>query len=151
MVQLQQQINELETIINIGFPKLAQLVRSYSNLLSEVRAAKVFSDKIEEVYSLAPDISQYNTIFVNSLQNDYTRISRSLEQFTTLDVAEKGSIDWILVEIRDQLNDLQRNMPTQQYQLKQILQKVSTQYSDMERILSKLLEKILKDFEQLPN
>lgn len=147
MIQLQQQVNELERTINAGFPKLAQLVRSYSNLLSEVRGAKVFSDKLSELYSLAPNISQYNSLFSNSLQSDYTRISRILEQFTSLDVSEKGSIDRILFEIRDQLQNLQRFDPSQQDRLKEVLQKISTQYSDMEGILSKLLEKILKDFE----
>ena len=67
MKELQNRVTELDQIVKVGFPKLAQLVRSYSNLLSEVRGAKVFSDKMAELYSLAPNISQYNSILSPSI------------------------------------------------------------------------------------
>ncbi|HAC63793.1 MAG TPA: hypothetical protein DCF68_09700 [Cyanothece sp. UBA12306] len=149
LTDLKDKISLLENKINTGFPKLASLIRFYSRLISDVRIAGALSDKMAELYGLVPEIGTYTTTFTSSLQSDYSRISSSINQINSLDVEEKGSLDRILVEIRDQIQNLKRVSTNEHEKIKEILQKISTQYSDMESILSSLLEKILASFNQL--
>jgi hypothetical protein len=80
-------------------------------------------------------------------QNDYSRISSSISQLPSLDISEKGRLDAKLSMIRDLVRDMKNINQDDTPNIKRILDDISTQYSDVESILSELVERILKSLE----
>lgn len=150
LILIQGKIDTLEEKFNTGFPELSRLVRSYSRLISDVRIAGALSDKAAELYGIAPQVAPvFTSMFANDRQNDYARISSSISQIPELDVSEKGKLEERLVIIRDYIRDLKNSEQSDVKNIKRLLDSISTQYADIESILSKLLERILLSLEPL--
>lgn len=148
ITSIQEKVNDLEENFNKGFPELARLIRSYSRLISDVRIAGALSDKAAEIYGLAPDLApRFTTMFANDRQNDYSRISSSISQLPSLDVSQKGRLEAKLSMIRDLVRDMKNINQDDIRNIKRILDDISTQYSDVESILSELAERILNSLE----
>lgn len=143
---LQKKVVNLEQLIAIGFPKLAQLIRSYSSLISEVKVSKALADKVAELTDFA-EITKFASLFINQLESNHGRISTSISQLSSPDVSEKGMVDAKLISIRDTLRDLKNLDKTDLKTMKQYFDRISTDYADVEGSLSRLLEKILTGFE----
>ncbi|NEQ64475.1 MAG: hypothetical protein F6K21_03035 [Symploca sp. SIO2D2] len=145
---IEEKISKLEGKIKISFPELARLVRSYAQLISDVRIAGALSDKAAELYGIAPDsASTFTTMFANDIQSEYSRISSSISQLPSLDVSEQGQLQAKLSIIRDLVRDMKNADQDDVKNIKRILDSISTQYSDIESILSELLERILVSLE----
>ena len=52
---LKQQVKELEERIQLGFPQLASLTKSYADVSASVRVAKALSDKNHELLGFLQD------------------------------------------------------------------------------------------------
>lgn len=147
---LQKKVASLEQLVTIGFPKMAQLIRSYSSLISEIKVSKALADKMSELTILAPRLTEMDMIvsgFINQLENNHGRISANVSQLSSPDVSEKGIVEVKLNNVRDTLRDLKNLDKTDLKTMKQCFDRISTDYADVEGSLSRLLEKILTGFE----
>jgi hypothetical protein len=147
---LQKKMASLEKAVTVGFPKMAQLIRAYSSLISEIKVSKALADKMSELTILAPRLTEIDIIvsgFINQLENNHGRISTNVSQLSSPDVSERGMVDVKLANVRDTLRDLKNLDKTDLKMMKQYFDRISTDYADVEGSLSRLLEKILTGFE----
>lgn len=145
---IEGQVLILEEKCHLSFPKLSQLIRSYSDLIANVRIASALSDKAAEIYGIAPDEAPiFKTMFANDRQQDYSRVTSGMTNLPTMDVEEKGKIEAKLDNIRDNIRDLKNSNQNDIEAVKRIFDNISTQYSDIESILGGLLNKILMEME----
>jgi hypothetical protein len=146
--EIQSKMTDLEKKITIGLPKIAQLIRSYSALLAEVKIAKALSDKAAELISLVPDFgSGYITVFSNDIESKHGSICRIVSQLPILNATEAGELDRELRIIRDIIRDLKGGSQGESKYIKKCFDDISTHYSDVEAVLSRLLEKILRSLD----
>jgi len=143
---LQKKVASLEQSVTIGFPKMAQLIRSYSSLISDVKVSKALADKVAELIDFA-EVTKFASFFINDLEMKHGRISTSISQLSSPDVSEKGMVDGKIADVRDTLRDLKNLDKTDLKTMKQYFDRISTDYADVESSLSRLLEKILTGFE----
>jgi hypothetical protein len=140
---LEGQISDLKDKINTKFPELSQLIIIYSRAISDIRIAGALSDKIAELYGLSPEMVTFTPVFANNIQAEYSRISSGIQNLPELNVEERGSLDRTLIEIRDLIRDLKSSNPNNLESIRRTLERISTEYSDAESVLSKLLNRML--------
>ena len=141
-------MTELESKVSNGLPELSKLVRSYSKLVTDVKVAKVLSDKASEICELAPSVAPVlATVSTNDRESEYSEIASGTSRLPNLAPEEKGQLDAKLIVVRDLIRDLKKTKQDDDRNLKRIFDEISTQYSDIQSILSRLLEKILEKLE----
>jgi hypothetical protein len=148
LISLQKSVNSLDDQIRVVFPKIAQLIRSYSATIAEVKVSKALSDKVAEILGIVPDSSSiYTPFFINQLESNHGRIETMISHLPPLDNLETGALNEKMNIIRDHILDLKKIDEKDSTTVKQLFDKISTYYTDIQRILSRLLEKILIGFE----
>jgi chromosome segregation ATPase len=140
---LEGQVVNLKDKINTKFPELSQLVRIYSRTISDIRIAGALSDKIAELYGLSPEMTKFTPMFTNNIQADYSRVTSGIQNLPELNVEEKGSLEKTLNVIRDLIRDLKNSNQNDPESIRKMLERISTEYSDAESVLSKLLNRML--------
>jgi predicted PurR-regulated permease PerM len=140
---LEGQVSNLKDKINTKFPELSQLIRIYSRTISDIRIAGALSDKIAELYGLSPEMVTFTSVFANNIQSDYSRVTSGIQNLPELNVEERGNLDRTLIEIRDLIRDLKNSDPNNPEIIRRTLERISTEYSDAESVLSKLLNRML--------
>ncbi|RCJ27697.1 hypothetical protein A6S26_35030 [Nostoc sp. ATCC 43529] len=144
--ELKDKIASLENQVTKGFPGLAQLLRSYSLILSEVKVVKAISDKASELITTVPDKAPlYTGIFINQIEATHGQIGFGIGQLPDVDNREAGELKGKLDSIRDLIRDIKKENDIQD--IKRIFDNISTQYTDVQAILSRLVERILSSFE----
>ena len=152
IVSLENEAVSLEEQVNTLFPQLTQLIRSYSRLMADVRAARAVSEKAIELIRIIPNlIPSYAPIFTTQIQSDFTRIDSGTTQLPSVDNVEKGQIAEKLSVIRDRTRDLRQTDEDDIQRLRNIFDDISTYYSDVESILLSFLEKILDSLDPSKN
>jgi hypothetical protein len=142
--ELKNQVDFLEQKINNNFPKLSNLVRSYSAIISEVKVGRAISDKARQMIMDNPDLSpNYTAIFANKLEDDHGRVDYNITQIALPDIAEKGALSEKSRMIRDSINSLKIAKRDDINALQRIFNDIATHYADMEEILGRLLQKLL--------
>jgi hypothetical protein len=144
--ELKSQITLLERQVNYGFPKLEQLISSYSYLVSEVKVAKALSDKSFEILGLVSDAHRFMENAAIDRENECSRIKDAIARLPSIDSAEAGELSRIMTSIRDKTLELKRLGDNDALLARRLHGEISTQYSDMSSIISKLLDKILVSF-----
>jgi predicted PurR-regulated permease PerM len=140
---LEGQVSNLKDKINTKFPELSQLIRIYSRTISDIRIAGALSDKIAELYGLSPEMITFTPMFANNIQSDYSRVNSGIQNLPELKVEERGNLERTLVEIRDLIRDLKNSDPNNPESIRRTLERISTEYSDAESVLSRLLNRML--------
>ncbi|MCC5663657.1 hypothetical protein LC653_06875 [Nostoc sp. CHAB 5784] len=144
--ELKREVTSLEKQVNSGFPTLVQLLRSYSLILSDVKVVIAISNKASELIATAPDKAlQYTGIFINQIETNHGQINFGMSQLPALDVREGGELSGKLNSIRDFIRDIKRENNIQN--IKRTFDNISTQYTDVQSILSRLVERILSSLE----
>ncbi|MEH1830394.1 MAG: hypothetical protein V7L22_34495 [Nostoc sp.] len=144
--ELRDKITSLEKQVNSGFPTLAQLLRSYSLILSDVKVVTAISNKASELIATVPDKGLlYTGIFINQIEANHGQINFGVSQLPPLDVREGGELSGKLNSIRDLIRDIKRETDIQI--IKITFDNISTQYIDFQLILSRLVERILSSLE----
>ncbi|MEH2305004.1 hypothetical protein [Nostoc sp.] len=144
--ELKDKITSLEQQVNTGFPTLTQLLRSYSSVLSDVKVVTAISNKASELIAIAPDKALlYKETFINQIEVNHAQINSGISQLPPLNVREAGELSGKLNSIRDVIRDIKRENDIQS--IKRTFENLSTQYTDVQSILSRLVEIILSSLE----
>ncbi|MDM9585159.1 hypothetical protein [Nostoc sp. GT001] len=144
--ELKREITSLEQQVNTGFPTLVQLLRSYSSILSDVKVVTAISNKASELIAIAPDKALlYTGNFINQIEANHGQINLGISQLPPLNVREAGELSGRLNSIRDLIRDIKREDDIQS--IKRTFENISTQYTDVQSILSRLVEIILSSLE----
>ena len=144
--ELRDKITSLERQVNTGFPTLAQLLRSYSLILSDVKVVTAISNKASELIATAPDEALlYTGIFINQIEANHGQINFGISQLPPLNVREAGELSGRLNSIRDLIRDIKRENDIQS--IKRTFDNISTQYTDVQSIISRLVEIIWSSLE----
>jgi hypothetical protein len=144
LLELKNEVDFLEEKINNNFPKLSNLVWSYSAIISEVKVGRSISDKARQLIMDNPGLSpNYTAIFANKLEDDHGRVGYNITRIALPDISEKGELSEKSRMIRDLINSLKTVNRDDINSLQRIFNEISTHYSDMEEILGRLLQKLL--------
>ena len=146
---LKQKIEFIEKETRDTFPRLAQLMRSYSFLISEVKVVKALSDKASQLIQKAPDIApMFIEDFISQIEDRHDQIKSSARQLPQIEVPELGSMDTHLRIIDDRILIIKNRTEEKDIEkFRSDFREVSTHYANLQGTLSQLLEKILKSFE----
>jgi len=153
--ELQVEIQDTESKVQelkLSVAGLSQLVRSYADLIGDVRVAAASSDKFSELIELKPDLlGTLKTFFANKIRDEYTRVASGIANLPkpqNTEVGKKsGNLEIISRNLRDLVQQLRDSKSDDQQQIQDIAKKMSSQYSDMEATLSELLREILAGLE----
>ncbi|MCP4109876.1 MAG: hypothetical protein GY749_30880 [Desulfobacteraceae bacterium] len=146
IIRLQDDMDSFEKKSNDIIGKLGQLIRSYSEIVSEVKFAKGKADKVAEIFELSPGlVVNFTSHFANGARDDFERINSGMEKLPDRDSIEVGSIKTKFGEILYLLNKLE---PVRQENEKliEIFKGIARHYSDVASLLSRHLRKILDSF-----
>ncbi|NET55716.1 MAG: hypothetical protein F6K47_05950 [Symploca sp. SIO2E6] len=153
--ELQGQIQDTESKVQelkLSIAGLSKLVRSYADLIGDVRVATASSDKFSELIELQPDLLlNLKTFFANNIRDEYTRVTSGIANLPKPQNTESGqkfgNLEIIARNLRDLIQQLRDSNSGDKEQIKAIAKKLSSQYSDMEATLSELLREILAGLE----
>lgn len=149
--QAQDSLSRIDEKVKLELPRLANLIRVYSQTLSKVRVAKATSDKVYEITGTT-DLTSAIPTFISFTETEFSGISYSIEELPQLDVSERGALDEKLRNIDRHIQSL-KNLglkgisQNEIHSFRENFSRISTDYSDMERILAKFLNKILDGFD----
>ncbi len=146
--ELQNKMDSFENKANNVLPKMAQLIRSYSEIVSLVNEAKAKADKTSEIVGFVPELAKIYALILKGTEDEYNRIASNMEKLPPLDNAEMGIINTHLKMIRNLINDL-KNYSQESDRVLKINGEISYNYGEILRPLSRLLNKILDNFKIL--
>lgn len=132
--------------------ELSKLIRVYSELIGDVRVAAASSDKFSELIELQQDLLlKFKTFFANKIRDEYSRVAYGIPNLpkpSNKESAQKiGNLEIVSRNLRDSIQQLRDANSYDHEKVLDISKKLSTQYSDMEAILSGLLREIIDEFE----
>jgi len=162
---LQQQIKELEEIIQLGFPQLASLTKSYAEVSANVRVAQVLSDKNYELLGLTQDPKFVYALLIRipgEMERDCTKVEKGIINLPETNTTELGRARGIITIIRRDLDRFKQFTRTDSSELevsksldskskdeaRRLTSDIAAQYSDLDSILSSLLNRILENISQ---
>lgn len=149
--KIHSKLDSLEKKLTTNLPKMAELIRAYSSLLAEVKIAKALSDKTAELISFVQDFDiRLLTFFSNDIESKHGNICRMVMQLPIVDSNETGELNRELLIIRDYIRDLKKESQEDLKSVKKYFDNISTHYTDVEGILSRLLARILESL-KLPD
>ncbi|NEP18706.1 MAG: hypothetical protein F6J97_17705 [Leptolyngbya sp. SIO4C1] len=140
---LNGQVASLRSEINTSFPEICELIYLYSDATSDISSALAITNKVAELFELAPFDRGYMRIFISQIQQDYSRIRAKVNSLPNSDIAERGSLITVLNNSRDCIRDMHSSdVGNAEIQIR-LLNSLSTQYSDALSILSDFLNRTL--------
>ncbi len=156
---LQQQVKELEEKIQLGFPQLASLTRAYAEVSANVRVAKALSDKNHELLGFLQDTKFIHSLLVRmpgEMERNCTEIEKGIENLPEVNTIELGQAKRTLEMIRRDLDRLKQicnkssetEVNKSKDETRRLTGDIATQYSNLDAILSSLLNRILENIGQ---
>ncbi|MEM6502696.1 MAG: hypothetical protein AAF685_12755 [Cyanobacteria bacterium P01_C01_bin.89] len=151
LTELQINIDKTDKSIDdfrLVLAKLSRMVRSYSELVSNVRVAGAIADKNSEIVGFEPSFLEiYGKTIVNDTRRDFGRVSASLSSLPKADTIELGQVLARKDSIRDLVQELEHIDLSAPRKFQEIMGKISTQYSDLGFAISELLNRLLKSLD----
>ena len=154
---LEELVVHLESQVKSGFPELANLVTSYSDVAVDVTVAWILTDKNWELLGTAskPDqITMLLTRFSGDMERNYISVEKGISRLPQVDSNELGIAMRILEEVRKYLDRLKQvefdesdsSIFAAKNKTRDLLKEIISQYSALDGILTKLIKRILQSF-----
>ena len=150
-------IVDLERKMQTGFPVLANLTSVYSAVAADVKVAQVLADKNYELSGFLDEPKSIYQLLIRipgEMERDYISVDKGLSSLPTVDSAELGEAQAILKQIGTYLDRLKQlrldsqdsaSISIAHNDSKQLIKDIASSYGSLDRILSKLLKRILEN------
>ena len=150
-------IVDLERKMQMGFPVLANLTSVYSAVAADVKVAQVLADKNYELSGFLDEPKSIYQLLIRipgEMERDYISVDKGLSSLPTVDSAELGEAQAILKQIGTYLDRLKQlrldsqdsaSISIAHNDSKQLIKDIASSYGSLDRILSKLLKRILEN------
>ena len=150
-------IVDLERKMQTGFPVLANLTSVYSAVAADVKVAQVLADKNYELSGFLDEPKSIYQLLIRipgEMERDYISVDKGLSNLPTVDSAELGEAQAILKQIGTYLDRLKQlrldsqdsaSISIAHNDSKQLIKDIASSYGSLDRILSKLLKRILEN------
>ena len=157
---LKQQVKELEERVQTGFPQLASLTKGYADVSASVRVAKALSDKNHELLGFLHDTKFVYSLLIRipgEMESNCAEVEKRITNLPETNTIELGQAKRTIATIRrdlDRLKQFTRIDPSEvkvnqsKEEARRLTGDIATQYSELDAILSSLLNRILENIGQ---
>lgn len=157
---LQQQVKELEERVQSGFPQLASLTKGYADVSASVRVAKALSDKNHELLGFLQDTKFAYSLLIRipgEMENNCAEVEKRITNLPETNTTELGEANKTIATIRRDLDRLKQvtriglseaEVSKSKEEARRLTGDIASQYSELDAILSSLLNRILENIGQ---
>lgn len=157
---LKQQVKELEERVQTGFPQLASLTKGYADVSASVRVAKALSDKNHELLGFLQDTKFVYSLLIRipgEMESNCAEVEKRITNLPETNTIELGQAKRTIATIRrdlDRLKQFTRIDPSEvkvnqsKEEARRLTGDIANQYSELDAILSSLLNRILENIGQ---
>ena len=154
---LEDLVLKLENKMESGFPVLADLVSFYSAVAADVKVAWALSEKNYELLGFVnkPEyIISFLIRFPGEMERNYIDVNKGISNLPTIDNTESGEAKIILSLIGTYLDRLKQieyddtddaSVLKAKDNIRKLVKDITSRYGDLDRVLLKLIKRILED------